>query len=199
MGFLRQEYWSGLPCLPPEDLPNRGTEPVSLALAVRFFTIWTTREAPPDHPAQPQPVWDGDSIEVSLLAQKRLDHSRQVDVTRSQVTQSNSILLQFRKSEVQNQPQWRCHSLVTCCPKSQAGAQVSHYPFCGRDAESEIRNWVLTLPLPSCGTFLSSHVVISKMGMITGIPLFWQLHKIMFYLTEVCNSLAHRYASKWCL
>ena len=26
MGFTRQEYWSGLPCLPPEDLPNPGTE-----------------------------------------------------------------------------------------------------------------------------------------------------------------------------
>ena len=22
MGFSRQEYWSGLPCLPPGDLPN---------------------------------------------------------------------------------------------------------------------------------------------------------------------------------
>ena len=24
MGFSRQEYWSGLPCPPPEDLPNPG-------------------------------------------------------------------------------------------------------------------------------------------------------------------------------
>ena len=24
MRFSRQEYWSGLPCLPPEDLPNPG-------------------------------------------------------------------------------------------------------------------------------------------------------------------------------
>ena len=29
MGFSRQEYWSGLPCPPPRDLPNPGTEPVS--------------------------------------------------------------------------------------------------------------------------------------------------------------------------
>ena len=28
-GILRQEYWSGLPCPPPGDLPNPGTEPVS--------------------------------------------------------------------------------------------------------------------------------------------------------------------------
>ena len=28
-GFSRQEYWSGLPCLPPGDLPNPGIEPRS--------------------------------------------------------------------------------------------------------------------------------------------------------------------------
>ena len=41
VGLSRQEYWSGLPCPPPEDLPNPGTEPASLkspALAGRFFT-----------------------------------------------------------------------------------------------------------------------------------------------------------------
>ena len=30
MGFSRQEYWSGLPCPPPGDLPNPGVKPVSL-------------------------------------------------------------------------------------------------------------------------------------------------------------------------
>ena len=29
IGFFRQEYWSGLPCPPPGDLPNPGTEPTS--------------------------------------------------------------------------------------------------------------------------------------------------------------------------
>ena len=28
MGFSRQEYWSGLPCPPPEDHPNPGIEPM---------------------------------------------------------------------------------------------------------------------------------------------------------------------------
>ena len=49
MGFSRQEYWSGLPCPPPGDLPNPGIEPVSLtspALAGRFFTTSATWEAP---------------------------------------------------------------------------------------------------------------------------------------------------------
>ena len=29
MGFSRQEYWSGLPCPPPGDLPKAGIEPAS--------------------------------------------------------------------------------------------------------------------------------------------------------------------------
>ena len=40
MGYPRQEYWSGLPCLHPGDLPNLGIEPTSLrslALAGGFF------------------------------------------------------------------------------------------------------------------------------------------------------------------
>ena len=47
-GFFRQEYWSGLPCPSPGDLPNPGTESESLtspALASRFFTTRTTWEA----------------------------------------------------------------------------------------------------------------------------------------------------------
>ena len=32
MGFSRQEYWSGLQCSPPGDLPNPGIEPGSPAL-----------------------------------------------------------------------------------------------------------------------------------------------------------------------
>ena len=32
MGFSRQEYWSGLPCPSPGDLPNSRIEPVSPAL-----------------------------------------------------------------------------------------------------------------------------------------------------------------------
>ena len=32
MEFSRQEYWSGLPCPPPGNLPKPGTEPSSPAL-----------------------------------------------------------------------------------------------------------------------------------------------------------------------
>ena len=38
MGFPRQEHWSGLPCLPPGDLPDPGIEPQSPALMGRFLT-----------------------------------------------------------------------------------------------------------------------------------------------------------------
>ena len=48
MGFCTQEYWSGLPCKPQEDLPDPGIEPAALmspALAGRFFTTSATWEA----------------------------------------------------------------------------------------------------------------------------------------------------------
>ena len=49
MGFSRKEYWSGLPCPPPENLSDPGIEPTSLAspaLAGGFFTTSASWEAP---------------------------------------------------------------------------------------------------------------------------------------------------------
>ena len=48
MGFSRQEYWSGMPCPPPGDLPNPGIGPHLLCLLHwqgRFFTTRATWEA----------------------------------------------------------------------------------------------------------------------------------------------------------
>ena len=48
IGFSRQEYWNGLPCPSPRDLPDPGIKPMSLmspALAGGFFTTRTTWEA----------------------------------------------------------------------------------------------------------------------------------------------------------
>ena len=45
MKSSRQEYWSGMPFPTPEDLPNLGIKPMSLAppaLASGFFTTSTT-------------------------------------------------------------------------------------------------------------------------------------------------------------
>ena len=47
MGFPRQEYWSGLPFPSPGNLPNSGIEPLSPALAGRFFTT-----EPPGKPTE---------------------------------------------------------------------------------------------------------------------------------------------------
>ena len=50
MGFSRQEYWSGLTCLPSGDLPDPGIEPMSPvtspALSGGFFTTSATWEPP---------------------------------------------------------------------------------------------------------------------------------------------------------
>ena len=47
MGFSRQEYWSGLPCLPPGDLPDPGIEP-------RALMHWQTNSLPLALPGKPQ-------------------------------------------------------------------------------------------------------------------------------------------------
>ena len=50
VGFSKQEYCRGLPCPPPRDLPNPGTEPACLpspALTGRFFTTCGTWKALP--------------------------------------------------------------------------------------------------------------------------------------------------------
>ena len=39
MGFSRQEYWSGLPCPPPGDLPDQGIKPGSPALQADFLSL----------------------------------------------------------------------------------------------------------------------------------------------------------------
>ena len=45
-GFSRQEYWSGLPCLPLGDLPNPGIKPRSPALQADYL--------PSEPPGKPQ-------------------------------------------------------------------------------------------------------------------------------------------------
>ena len=52
MEFFRQEYWNGLSFPPPGDLPDPGSEPVSLAspiLAGKFFTTTPWPGKPENH------------------------------------------------------------------------------------------------------------------------------------------------------
>ena len=48
MGILRREYWSGLPCPPPWDLPNSGMEPRSPKLHADFL--------PSESPGKPKNI-----------------------------------------------------------------------------------------------------------------------------------------------
>ena len=50
MGFPRQEYWSGLPCPSPRDLPRLGIEPSPLPWQVDSFTA---------EPGKPEPYTMG--------------------------------------------------------------------------------------------------------------------------------------------
>ena len=59
MGFSRQEYWSGLPCPPPEDLPDTGTEPASPALQVDSL--------PTEPPGKPSITRQPSTIRIYLL------------------------------------------------------------------------------------------------------------------------------------
>ena len=43
MGFYRPEYWSGLQCPPPGDLPHPGIEPVSIMSPALAGGCFTTR------------------------------------------------------------------------------------------------------------------------------------------------------------
>ena len=60
MGFSRQEYWSGLPCPPPGDLPSLGIEPRSPALQVDVLpsqVVWATMEFSPETSSQRVYSW----------------------------------------------------------------------------------------------------------------------------------------------
>ena len=60
MGFSRQEYWSGLPCPPPGDLPNPGiktSSPVTPALQVDSLQL--------SHRGSPYPLFS--SVAQSCL------------------------------------------------------------------------------------------------------------------------------------
>jgi len=61
-----KEYWNGLSCPPPGDLPDPGIEPMSLispALAGKFFTTSATKSW---GPRDEETEWGGEDI-VGLL------------------------------------------------------------------------------------------------------------------------------------
>ena len=82
MGFSRQEYWSGLPFPSPEDLPNQGIEPRSLALQADSLL-----SEPPEKPRmvyrndKSHPKESGYSIYMCLLNMKSQNQKREFQDT----------------------------------------------------------------------------------------------------------------------
>ena len=67
MEFSRQEYWSGLPCPPPEDLPNPEIEPIFLAsLALQADSLSSEPPRKPD-----EMLFSAKKHEMSYQATKR--------------------------------------------------------------------------------------------------------------------------------
>ena len=70
MGFSKQEYWSGLPCPPPGDLPNPRIKPTTLsspALVASFFTISAT--------------WETFSLEALIVLSTEMAHLDVIHLT----------------------------------------------------------------------------------------------------------------------
>ena len=70
MGFLRQEYWGGLPFTPPGNLPDPETEPRSPQWAGGFFTT-----EPPGKPHEYLACMSGQRLGTPALGSNTLDFS----------------------------------------------------------------------------------------------------------------------------
>ena len=112
MGFSRQEYWSGLPCLLPGGLPNPGTEPMSPSshpLQVDSLT------EPPGKPLSPpasavhgilqarilewvaisfsrESSWPRDQTQVSRIADRHFNHQGSSYPTLPHAKSTSSLL-----------------------------------------------------------------------------------------------------------
>ena len=67
LGFSRQEYWSGLPCPPPGDLPSPGIKPSGF-LRLLHWQVGSLPLAPPGKPYIPAWMYLKLSIRAPWLA-----------------------------------------------------------------------------------------------------------------------------------
>ena len=80
-GFSRQEYWSGLPCPPPGDLPNPGIQPRSPGLQADSL--------PSETPGKPRKcfkttllqTWSLDQLPVFKLSDTIANRMRECEPT----------------------------------------------------------------------------------------------------------------------
>ena len=118
--FSRQEYWSGLPCHPPRDLPNPGIKPTSLmssALADGVFTISTT--------------WQGHK--TGLVRPRFL---KVTSYFRFKTYQKNLMFLPSLKNSIEN-------SLSYFCKKQRC---ITYIPFKGNTLCPVVGNIVSSQP-----------------------------------------------------
>ena len=90
-GILRQEYWSGLPCPPPGDLPHPRMEPTSLVsptLAGKFFTTSTTWEAP---------RWSIKAVKYQNLQFMRIKHLKPSQENKTHGTRKTQLIRDHKK------------------------------------------------------------------------------------------------------
>ena len=70
--FSRQEYWSGLPCHPPGDLPHPGTEPVSPAVpAMLAHSLPLSHQGSPMYRTAPHKKICQSKISIVLRLKKK--------------------------------------------------------------------------------------------------------------------------------
>ena len=67
MGFSRQEYWSGLPCPPPEDLPDPGIK--------ASFPSLQADSLPSEPPGKPVDTQVVNSIRAGIVWEVFMDNS----------------------------------------------------------------------------------------------------------------------------
>ena len=132
MGFLRQEYWSGLPCPPPGDLLYSGIKPWSPALQANSLPSelpgkpsLACKGTPPSRTSIPSqgvrsteklPDWKKNSLVVAFwtLTHEWADHLKHESVLGPQRLHSlaGGVFLLVRGSR---------QSKKICCRRSQAG------------------------------------------------------------------------------
>ena len=108
MGFSRKEYWSGLPCPTPGDLPDPGIEPGSPALWADS-TTWATRESEDD---QQTPRSLGGGVEQFL------PHRLQEELTLRAHRPQTSQTFQSCPIDACRESQSDCDTLL-CSPREQ--------------------------------------------------------------------------------
>ena len=111
MGFSRQEYWSGLPCLSPGNIPDSGIIKLSLMTMSTHITIITIKIQ--DIPVTPKVSSFPSLSPFPLILTKSIFWSRQ---QRSSGTDWNFCLLTFTKHFMVTDPEEaslgkRCHRL----------------------------------------------------------------------------------------